>query len=202
MKGFQIANLETLIESIGEDRACALFADYSCPMNADIEDFLLRKAPIFSKQGLAKTYLVFAGYRDAVVLVGYFTLAYKTFYIRGSGSLSAKMRGRIKKFARVIPETGNYELSAPLIAQLGKNYTNDHGKLITGDELLQLACDKISNLHTLVGGKSAFVECEDKAALVAFYARNGFKEFDRRPADNTDKAKKDHMEYVQMIRYF
>ena len=201
MKGYQIANLETLIESIGEDAARATFADFSCPMNSDIEDFLLHKAETFSKQNLAKTHLVFASFRSSVVLVGYFALAYKTFNIRSGGTLGSSMRKRLKKFARVIPETGNYELSAPLIAQLGKNYTNDYGKLITGDELLQIACDKISNLHTLVGGKSAFVECENKAALIAFYTRNGFNEFDRRPVDRAERSQAGQ-EYVQLIKYF
>ena len=50
-------------------------SDFSCPLNADVEDFLKFKAIEFSRQGLAQTHLVMASYRDKPVLVGYFAMA-------------------------------------------------------------------------------------------------------------------------------
>lgn len=202
MKGFKVANLDNLLEVIGKEKAMQRLADYSCPLNPDIEDFLKTKAIPFSVQGIAKTHLVFASFKGKTVLVGYFAIAYKTFYIRASSKLSAKMRSRIRKFARYIPETDNYEIVAPLIAQLGKNFTNGYDRAISGDELLKIACDHIQRIQSLAGGKIAYLECEDKPKLMAFYERNGFIEFDKRPLDKPDRDtfKSDYL--VQMLRYF
>ena len=65
-------------------------------------------------------------------------------------------------------------MSAPLIAQLGKNYHEGMNHLITGDELLCLACEKISRIQLDLGGRFVYVECEDKPKLIDFYAANGF----------------------------
>lgn len=97
--------------------------------------FLKNKAIQFIKQSLAKTHLVFASYKEKPVLVGYFALANKTLFIKRTTRLSAKMRSRIKKFARPIEISNGYEISAPLIAQLGKNFANQYNSLISGNEL-------------------------------------------------------------------
>lgn len=200
--GYKIANLDDFLETIGEDRTKSILANYLCPLNPDVERFLHQSAIPFSRQGLAKTHLVFASKNNEWVLVGYFALAMKTFHIKRTNSLNSKMRSRIRKFARVIEESNTYEISAPLIAQLGKNFADGNDKLISGDELLQLACDHVKNIHSLLGGKIAYLECEDKPKLKTFYDRNGFVEFDKRPLDKADKDlfKADYL--VQMLRYF
>ena len=202
MKGFKVANLDNLLEVIGKEKTTHCLADYSCPLNPDIEDFLKTKAIPFAAQGIAKTHLVFASFKGKTVLAGYFAIAYKTFYIRASSKLSSKMRTRIRRFARYIPETDNYEIVAPLIAQLGKNFTGGYDSVITGDELLKIACDHIQKIQSLAGGKIAYLECENKPKLLAFYDRNGFIEFDKRSLDKTDRDtfKADYL--VQMLRYF
>lgn len=186
MKGFKTNNLDSFLEAVGEDRTKAILADYLCPLNPDVENFLKHNAIPFSRQGLAKTHLVFASKNDRWVLVGYFTLATKVLLIKRSKKLSSNLSARIRKFARIIDETNTYQISAPLIAQLGKNFANGNNKLITGDELLKIA----------------YLECEDKPHLLNFYERNGFREFDRRSLDKTDREtfKSDYL--VQMLRYF
>lgn len=202
MDGFKVAKLDDLIDAIGEEQAQTILASYSCPINSDIEDFLLHKAIAFSRQGLAKTHLVFASYKQTPVLVGYFALASKTFFIKRTPSISAALRKRLQKFARQITDVDGYEIAAPLIAQLGKNYTNGYNKLITGDELLKIACDKVRDIQSLMGGKVVYLECEDHSALTSFYERNGFVPFDKRPLEKTDRDtfKSDHL--VQMLKYF
>lgn len=202
MKGYKIANLDDFLNTIGEDKTNSILANYLCPQNTDVENFLRRSAIPFSQQGLAKTHLVFASRNNQWVLVGYFTLAMKTFLIKRSGSLNSKMRGRIRKFARVIDESNTYEIAAPLIAQLGKNFADGNDRLISGDELLKLACDRVRNIHSALGGKIAYLECEDKPQLVEFYKRNGFVEFDRRPLDKHDKDLHKSEYLIQMLRYF
>lgn len=94
-----------------------------------------------------------------------------------------------------------YIMSAPLIAQLGKNFNKGYNKLITGDELLKLACDKVKSIQTDVGGKFVYLECEDKPQLIDFYTSNGFVNFGKR---NLDKDETDVMSggyLVQMLRY-
>lgn len=195
MTGYKIITIDGLLDSLGEDGLNAILSGYSCPMNADIEDYLLHKAVTFSRQGLAKTHLVFAGYKGKPVLVGYFALANKTLFIRDKSRLSKNLKRRIAKFATHIPETHMNTVSAPLIAQLGKNYSNGYDQLITGDELLKMAVDRIQETQLLLGGKVAYLECQDHPSLVHFYEENGFRAFDQRQTDNGECL-------VQMIRYF
>ncbi len=195
MAGYRILTIDKLLESIGEDGLEAILSDYICPMNDDIEDYLRHKAITFSKQGLAKTHLVFADFRGSPVLIGFFALANKTIFIPDKSKLSKTTKRRIAKFATHIAETKMSYVTAPLIAQLGKNYSNDYNTLITGDELLKMAIDCILETQFAIGGKTAYLECQDHPGLIRFYENNGFREFDRRTDNNG-------VILVQMIRYF
>lgn len=203
MTGYRVVNLAALIEEMGEDAAKSILSNFSCPLNPDVEYFLSSKAIDFAKQGWAQTHLVFASYKEKWVLVGYFALANK--YIRISaaklGKSGSTLRKRISKFATYDSELKSYILSAPLIAQLGKNFTNGYNKLITGDELLEEACDKISRIQLDLGGKFAYLECEDKLCLTDFYTRNGFCDFDTRTLDPDETDKLDGEYLVQMLKY-
>ncbi len=199
MKGYKIVNLKMMIEELGEDRTKEILSGFSCPLNTDVEYFLLHKAIEFAKQGLSQTHLVFTSFRGKAVLVGYFCLANKYITVKAEG-LSKTTKRRISKFSVYDNRIGAYCLSAPLIAQLGKNYQNGYNKLITGDELLQLACDKIEVIQLDLGGKYAYLECEDKPNLIEFYASNGFCQFDRRMLDKDETGfSGDYL--VQMLKF-
>jgi hypothetical protein len=195
MMGYKIVPLDSFFGSLGEDSTNAVLSSYVCSANTDIEDFLRHKALVFSQQGLAKTHLVFASFRDEYVLVGYYTIAMKTMFIPDRARLSQSLKHRLQKFATRIDETRMTVLSAPLIAQLGKNYANGYDKLITGDELLQMACDTIRSVQLSVGGKVACLESGNIPRLIAFYERNGFMAFDSRTTNAGETL-------IQMIRYF
>lgn len=203
MTGYRVVNLKLLIEAIGEESANRILSGFSCPLNPDVEYFLSHKAVGFAKNGWAQTHLVFASYKGDWVLVGYFALANKYMRIsaRRLGRTSSSLRKRISKFATYDAETKSYILAAPLIAQLGKNYTNGFNSLITGDELLEEACHKIQRLQFDIGGRFAYLECEDKPKLTDFYSRNGFCEFDRRFLDRDEVDKLDGGYLVQMLKY-
>ncbi len=66
-------------------------------------------------------------------------------------------------------------MSAYLIAQLGKNFTNGSDKKITGEELLALAWDKIKEIQYLGGGVVTFLEAENEEKLLSFYRDNRFR---------------------------
>lgn len=203
MTGYRVVNLKILVEEIGEDTVNGILSDFSCPLNPDVEYFLQKKAIEFAKHGWAQTHLVFASYKNAWVLVGYFALANKYMQISAKrlGKSSSSVRRRISKFATFDSSLKGYILPAPLIAQLGKNYSNGYNELITGDELLGEACDKIHRMQIDVGGKFAYLECEDKPKLIDFYSRNGFCEFDHRLLDRDEVDKLDGKYLVQMLKY-
>ena len=198
--GFVQVNLAEMISEIGEDRVKAILSDFSCPLNKDVEFYIRDKAIVFAKQGWASTHLVFASYKDTLVLVGYFTLVTKVIMIY-KANMSKTLQKKISKFSQPDVSMKRYIMSAPLIAQLCKNFNKGYDKLITGDELLKLACDKVKSIQTDVGGKFVYLECEDKPQLIDFYTSNGFVNFGKR---NLDKDETDVMSggyLVQMLRY-
>lgn len=176
-----------------------LLSKFSCPLNADVETFLRKKAIEFARQGFSQTHLVFASYKRNPEIAGYFTLANKSIAI-SRRKLSKTLLKRINRFAAFDQATRTNYLSMPLIAQLGKNYTGGMNKLISGDELLKLACDKVKQVQLDLGGKFVYLECEDKPKLIDFYSSNGFCEFDRRALDK-DETGIDGEYLVQMLKY-
>lgn len=151
MMGFTKINLKDISEMMEPKQLAQIISDFSCPYNADVEDFL---------------------------------------------------RNRLNKFATYIPELKKYQITAPLIGQLGKNYSSGYNELITGDELLKLALDTVREAQRILGGKVVYIECEDVAPLKKFYERNGFVEFDRRALDGDEMNKMSGSYLVQMLRYF
>ncbi|ERJ00833.1 hypothetical protein HMPREF0262_00422 [Clostridium sp. ATCC 29733] len=114
------------------------------------------------------------------------------------------MRRRINRFCTEVTTPTNNRLSviaAPLIGQLGKNFKDNANSLITGDELLKMACDKVAQAQEIIGGKIVYLECEDKLRLMDFYDRNGFVKFGSRVLDDDEKDSiyGDHL--LQMLRY-
>lgn len=199
MKDYIQINLNNMLDELGEDRVRDILSTFSCPMNLDIENFLKIKAIEFAKQGIARTYLIFAPHNEKPVLVGYFTLAAK-FFIISKDALSKSMRKKIIKFGQYDPDTERYIISAPLIGQLGKNYSNQYDKLITGDELLKIACDKVLAIQQQIGGKVVYLECEDKPKLIKFYEENGFFIFGKRELDHDETDKLEGKYLIQMLK--
>ena len=186
MDGYAIISLREMIHQIGENRVKTILSNFSCPLNPDVEKFLKSSAITFALQSIAPTHMVFSSYRGSIELVGYFTISLKSFFI-SKKSLSNNMRKRITKFGTYDSELNGYKIPAPLIAQLGKNYNNGLNKLISGDELLKFACDKIAMVQQQIGGKVVYIECEDKPKLISFYTTNGFVSFGKRVLDKDEK---------------
>lgn len=200
MAGYKQFVLKEMIEQLGEESVKAILSNFSCPQNLDVEKFIKYKAIEFSKQNIAPTHLVFAEYKGNLELVGYFTLAPKTVCIK-RGNLKSNLRRRVAKFGTYDENIKAYNIPAPLIAQLGKNFTNGLNKLITGDELLKMACDKIKIIQSTIGGKITYLECEDKPKLIEFYESNGFVNFGKRMLDRDEKDDLSGEYLVQMLKY-
>ena len=201
MSGYIGMNLMDVIDQIGEEATQSLLSDFSCPLNKDVEYFLKNTAIEFSKQRISSTFLVMASYKKEYVLVGYFTLANKVFVLTKNSVPSNRWKKRLSKFCSFDPEVKRYILPVPLIGQLGKNYAKSYNKLISGDELLKLALDKVKEMQLLVGGRLVYLECEDIPRLVDFYSSNGFVNFGKRELDR-DETEMISGEYLlQMLKY-
>lgn len=200
MDGLVEINLKTYIEAVGDHEAKCLLASFLCPLNADVQEFLRVKAFEFSKQGITQTHLVFASYQNNPVLVGYYSLTNKVITVKKS-TLSATSARKIAKFGTFNDQSHSYIVPAPLIAQLGKNYANGYHKLITGDVLLALACQKVKHVQLDIGGKIVYLECEDKPKLLEFYSRNGFCNFGKRMLDKDERDLLSGEYLIQMMKY-
>lgn len=203
MSGYIGINLRDILqdEQLGESTAKRVISQFSCPQNPDVEHFLKNVAIEFSKQSISSTYLVMASYKNEYVLVGYFTLANKVFCIEKDALPSKIWRRRMAKFGQFDQTIQRYTISAPLIGQLGKNYANSYNNLISGDELLKLALDKVHEMQRIVGGKLVYLECENKPFLLDFYSSNGFVNFGTRKLDRDETDKLSGESLVQMLKY-
>lgn len=184
-------NLSDLVEKYGESRVKAILADFSCPLNNDVQEFLKNKAIEFSKQSIAQTQLIYYIKRDdedkviEKYLVGYFSLAQKIINVEKK-ALSNKLARRISRYSYYDAEKKSYSLPVILIGQLGKNYNDNSNKLISGKDLLNLAISSITLVQRVIGGKVIFLECEDKPELLKFYEENDFFKFGKRKLDRDE----------------
>lgn len=199
MDGYVKISLRKLLTNIGESETEAILSDFSCPLNPDIEYFLLKKAIEFEKQCISATHLIFTSFRSQNVLVGYYTLSTKAFNVTRA-AISKSLSKRINKFATYDNDWKSYILPAPLLAQIGKNFTNNYNSLISGDELLAIAVNDVKMIQQIAGGKVLYLECEDKTRLIEFYSRNGFVIFGNRKLDR-DETNISGEYLVQMLRY-
>lgn len=133
-------------------------------------------------------------------MVGYFTLSTKIIAIYKT-SLSKTLRKRIAKFAQYDSDFKRYSISANLIGQLSKNFFDNYNELITGDELLKLACDKVKVIQGEIGGRIVYLECEDEPKLIDFYSSNGFVKFGKRKLDRDELGLMQGECLVQMLKY-
>ena len=195
---YSVINIRRYLNSdnpkLGESRLLQVLSGFSCPKNPDVERFLKKSSIEFTKKNQSVTYLVFD--ISSMVLVGYFTLALKPLTVRGE-TVSNTVKRKLLRVSELDDRSDTYTMSAYLIAQLGKNFTNGAEKKITGEELLVLAWDKIKEIQYLGGGMVTFLEAENEEKLLSFYRGNRFSQFDtRQTALDTDEPH----ELVQLLR--
>lgn len=149
----------------------------------DVEGFLHNKAIEFDKSDFSKTHLVFSSYQGKDVLVGYFSIANKPliFTKKQMQRFTKSLQKRIKRKSSNHSElTDNYLISAYLIGQIGKNFSEEalKTKTINGKVLLTLSYDAIKEAQSLTGGSFIWLEYEDVEKLRDMYSQFGFSEVD------------------------
>ncbi len=180
-------NLSNIIDQLGEDVTKTILSSFSCPLNKDIENFIKYKAIEFSKRTTAKTHLVFWQTDDEKYseFVGYYTITSKVITV-DRNALSNSEAKKLKNQGVYDEAKQEYTVSAPLIAQLGKNFSNGNDTLISGSDLLYLAVNKIRKIQREIGGRFMYLECEDNEKLLSFYTRYNFKIFGKRTLDRDE----------------
>lgn len=178
----------------GEPMLDRVLSGFSCPKNPDVERFLKKSAVEFAKKNQSVTYLVFSV--KCKELLGYFTLVVKPLTVRGE-MVSNTMKRKLLRISELDEKSDTYTMSAYLIAQLGKNYTNGRNKKITGKELVELAWTVIEDAQYMLGGMVTFLEAENEEKLLSFYRDNRFSQFDTR---QTASATAEPHELVQLLR--
>jgi len=180
----KIIQLKDLIETrTSEDLATLLHSFHALVVKNqsqvhDVETFLHKKAVEFEKLDLARTYLVLSTYKNKPFLAGYFSISNKPLTIprktfqRFSTSLKKRLMGVGHK-----TDQQSYEIRGYLLGQLGKNYNEEtiQSEMISGADLLTLACEKIEEAQRLVGGRIIYIECDDHPKLIEFYQQHGFR---------------------------
>ena len=181
-------------DKAGEPMLARVLSGFSCPKNPDVERFLKNNAAEFTKKSQSVTYLVFSV--ESKELLGYFTLALKPLTIRGE-TVSNTTKRKLLRISELDESSDTYNMSAYLIAQLGKNYTDGANTRITGKELVELAWTVIEDAQYMLGGIVVFLEAENEGKLLDFYKANRFSQFDtRQTTSDTDEPH----ELVQLLR--
>ena len=170
-----IINLKTVLRENGEEavqKALSIF--YSG--NPDVDNFMHSNAINFSKQNIAVTYLAIS---ETGKIGGMFAITNKVATV-SEKDLSNSMMRAVRKFG-VRSQKGEYNISALLIAQLGKNYRLPEEEQLKGKLLVDAAIEKAKEAQFLIGGKLLWVECEEtNANAYNLYVKNGFALFAER----------------------
>ena len=177
---------------VGEKMLLDIISDFTCPMNLNVEEFLKERSIEFTKKNQSITYLVFLN--DASTLVGYFTLASKFMTVK-EGILSKTIQRKISRVSEYDSEYQTFRLATYLIAQLGKNFTDNANEKITGCQLMELAIQKIKEIQYMLGGTVVFLEAIRNKSIMDFYtSQHRFKEFDTRKTQSVEGG-----ELVQLL---
>lgn len=179
----QLISLGQMLDSLGKERTIDILntfksiPDHQTGKVNDVEYFLHNKAIQFEKMTLSTTHLVFASYRDEMVLVGYFSLANKplTMSKKNYNKLSNSQKKRLFK-SGAVTDDGLYQVNSYLLGQLGKNYSEKAlaTKAIDGKQLLTMAYDTILRAKRLINARYVWLECKDDPRLIKFYEEFGF----------------------------
>ncbi|MBR5966906.1 MAG: hypothetical protein IK015_12405 [Treponema sp.] len=190
----QIIRLFDFLTTDGGERSFESVASSFKSKNEDVELFFKKKSVQATKLSTAATYLVSSYIDKKFDLLGYFTLATKMLTLK-KASLSKTEQNAISRFGYFDKESKSYKLPAILIAQFSRNFS-DESSSISGDELMNVALEKVRDILRSTSGKTVFLECDQEEWLIDFYIKNGFQ-----PLENTILSK-NNKELTQLYMIF
>lgn len=104
MNAYTTVNILDMIKVIGEDGVNHILSDFSCPKNAEIENFIKKNAVDFAKRKMSVTHLVMD---DQGKVAAIFTLTHKALKVRDD-VLSSTLKKKIKRYAQIDEDTNCY----------------------------------------------------------------------------------------------
>ncbi len=117
-------------EKLGEENLRQLLSEFLCPLNPDVERFLKEQSIEFAKKHQAVTYLLLS--LDDAILLGYFSITIKPLVVNGK-PFSNTVKRKLARFSD-FNSGEQFNLAAYLIAQLGKNFSENAKGRNTGTE--------------------------------------------------------------------
>ena len=171
-----------------------VLSGFSCPKNQDVANFFKEeRGGIYQKESVSYIPCVFRGKQGNAWI---FYPCIKAVVSQGE-TVSRTTKRKLLRISELDEKSDTYTMSAYLIAQLGKNYTNGANEKITGKELVELAWTVIEDAQYMLGGIVTFLEAENEEKLLSFYRDNRFSQFDtRQTASDTEESH----ELVQLLR--
>ena len=154
-----------------EEKLIEAFSTFKCPLEVDLEDFLVNNAIRYEKSNIGKTYLFVnekALSKGSFVIDAYVTLATKAVDISEMTS-----KGKRKMLGNYPGRDDMKTISAFLIGQLGRSENCDKQE-VSGEDLLNECYSVFKRARALVGGVVIVLECREHM-FDKFYARQGFK---------------------------
>lgn len=152
-----VDNVLDLIELFGEEETKQDLNSFSCPLNPEIEQFLVNDAIEFAKRKMSVTYIV-SDSEDGSIL-GYFTLANKALEIKES-AVSKNLAKKVSRYGILDENEGTYTVHSYLLAQFGKNFAVEGGRKIHASDLMAQVDAVIRQIQHLIGGGLIYLDVE------------------------------------------
>lgn len=120
------------------------------------------------------------GESDLEKILSDFSITMKPVTVKVAG-MSNSVKRKLSRLSHFDQKTDSYTISSYLIAQLGRNYSEEVKYPITGNMLMNFAIDTLHEIQRQLGGLMVYLECEEKEPLLKFYQeQNGFRLFGQR----------------------
>ena len=168
-----LVSLRNLMNNLSEEKLNKILEKFKSIKENDTENFLHNKSSHFEKSTISSTYLIFGENKE---ILGYFTIANRSLVIskENFGILSKTQQKKLGNSAAIL-KNGDLMTSSFLLGQLGKNYSDDILKKITGKDLLTSAYNLLLKIKELINTKYVWLECQNESRLINFYRDFGFK---------------------------
>jgi hypothetical protein len=165
-----------------EEELNKVFKKFSCPLEKELEDFLLHNAIEYQKIQFGKTFLFLNAQKlkdGEFDIMAYFTTGQKAIDI---SKMSQKKKRKV--IGAGIPGRDNLKsISGYLIGELGRDEKYSTTDL-PGKNILQECYKRIEDARKIVGGNLIVLECRRKMFSL-FYEKEGFKKVSNEPSDKS-----------------
>lgn len=163
---YDVVPLSKIIKEWTIEDANRFLSGFACDRDRDLEVFLHKRAIVYEKRDLARTFLLVS----EETIVGYFSLANTILEIGDDWPVSETLKRKMNVADGPAP--------AYLIGQLCKANGVDEK---IGHEIINIAMSMINSMRKFGGGRVVCVDC--KKELLEFYERNGFRVISRPSED-------------------